>query len=125
MLINFLKSNSLFILNCYLIKSLFEINGVILFMSNPKELVVSDSNVARIAKALASETRWKILKLLRIEKMDVSKIAEKLNQTEANISAQIKILEKAALIITNYEPGVHGVKKVCVPAFEKLVINFI
>lgn len=94
-------------------------------MSNQKELVVSDSNVALIAKALASETRWQILKLLRTEKMDVSKIAEKLNQTEANISAQIKILEKAALITTNYEPGAHGVKKVCVPAFEKLIINFI
>ena len=91
-------------------------------MSNLKELVVSDSNVAQIAKALASETRWRILKLLRTEKMDVSKIAEKLGQTEANISAQIKILEKAALITSNYEPGAHGVKKVCVPSFEKLVI---
>jgi len=94
-------------------------------MPNSKDLEVSDANVALIAKALASETRWQILKLLKTEKMDVSKIAEKLNQTEANISAQIKILEKAALITSNYEPGAHGVKKVCLPAFEKLIIHLI
>ncbi|HUY01612.1 MAG TPA: ArsR family transcriptional regulator [Candidatus Deferrimicrobium sp.] len=88
-----------------------------------KELIVSDSNVALIAKALASETRWQILKLLKIQILDVSQIAEKLNQTEANISAQIKILEKAKLILSNYEPGAHGVKKVCSPAVEKLIIK--
>ncbi len=92
-------------------------------MVEPKELVVSDSNVAVIAKALASETRWQILKLLSSQKLDVSQIAEKLNQTEANISAQVKILEKAHLITSNYEPGAHGVKKVCAPAVKKLIIK--
>ncbi len=92
-------------------------------MPDAKELVVSDSNVAVIAKALSSETRWQILKLLREKDLDVSQIAESLGQTEANISAQIKILEKANLITSNYEPGVHGVKKVCSPAVEKLIIK--
>ena len=92
-------------------------------MSETKELIVTDANIAVIAKALASETRWKILKLLKDEKLDVSQIAEKLNQTEANISAQVKILEKAKLISSNYEPGAHGVKKICAPTVEKLIIK--
>jgi predicted transcriptional regulator len=94
-------------------------------MAELKELIVSDSNVALIAKALASETRWQILKLLKARTLDVSQIAESLNQTEANISAQIKILEKANLISSNYEPGAHGVKKVCSPTVEKLIIKII
>ena len=92
-------------------------------MADPKELVVSDANVSVVAKALSSETRWKILKLLRVQKLDVSQIADKLGQTEANISAQVKILEKANLLSSNYEPGAHGVKKVCSPAVEKLIIK--
>ena len=92
-------------------------------MSEMKELVVSDSNVSIVAKALSSKTRWQILKLLKTEKLDVSQIAEKLEQTEANISAQVKILENANLIKSHYEPGAHGVKKVCMPSVEKLIIN--
>ncbi len=92
-------------------------------MSEPVELIVTDANISVIAKALASKTRWKILKLLRIQNLDVSQIAEKLGQTEANISAQVKILENAKLIKSNYEPGAHGVKKVCMPSVEKLIIK--
>lgn len=88
-----------------------------------QELVVEDESVAKIAKALASKTRWQILKLLREKKMDVSRIAEVLNQTEANISAQVKILEKAGLIRSRYEPGEHGVRKVCEPAVERIIIK--
>jgi len=88
-----------------------------------QELIVEDENVAKIAKALASKTRWQILKLLKEKKMDVSRIAEVLNQTEANISAQVKILEKAGLIKSKYEPGEHGVRKVCEPAIEKIIIK--
>ena len=88
-----------------------------------QELVVEDENIAKIAKALASKTRWQILKLLRERKMDVSRIAEVLNQTEANISAQVKILEKAGLIKSKYEPGEHGVRKVCEPAVERIIIK--
>lgn len=79
------------------------------------ELVVSDSNIGKIARAISSPTRWSILRLLRDKtgKIDVSRIADALKQTEANISAQIKILEKAGLVIAKYEPGEHGVRKIC------------
>ena len=89
----------------------------------PKDLIVKDEDVSNVARALASETRWKILKLLKVEALDVSRIAEKIGQTEANISAQIKIMEKANLIETYYEPGVHGVRKVCRPAIDRIILT--
>lgn len=88
-----------------------------------EEVVVKEKDVTKVAKALASVTRWEILKLLRDKKMDISRIAEALKQTEANISAQVKILEKAGLIRSYYEPGEHGVRKVCEVALERLIIN--
>lgn len=90
--------------------------------TSEEELVVSDKKAVEIAKAISSETRWEILKIIRERKIDVSRIAETLNQTEANISAQIKILEKAGLIRSYYSPGQHGVKKVCEPAVKRVVI---
>ena len=88
------------------------------------EIEVSGEGVAKIAKALASKTRWEIMKLLQRRNVDVSRIAQTLYQTEANISAQIKILEDAGLVRARYQPGVHGVRKICEPAVEKLTITF-
>jgi len=84
---------------------------------------VPDEDVPHVAKALSSKTRWKILSLLRDKSMDVSRIAKALKQTEANISAQVKILEQAGLIKSHYEPGEHGVRKVCEPAVKQVIIN--
>ncbi|WXG42177.1 MAG: ArsR family transcriptional regulator [Candidatus Freyarchaeum deiterrae] len=89
------------------------------------ELSVKGDEVAKVAKALASETRLQLLKILSEQKMDVSRIAAKLNQTEANISAQIKILEKVGLLKSHYEPGEHGVRKVCETAVQKIYINLV
>ncbi|MGQ4833333.1 MAG: ArsR/SmtB family transcription factor [Candidatus Asgardarchaeia archaeon] len=86
-------------------------------------LIVNDEVVVKIAKALASETRWAILKILQKEQKDVSGIAKELKQTEANISAQIKILEDAGLVRSHYEPGDHGVRKVCEGTVKKIIID--
>jgi predicted transcriptional regulator len=87
-----------------------------------KDLVVKNDDVSKVTKAISSKTRWQILKLLKEDALDVSRIAEKLEQTEANISAQIKIMEDAGLIETHYEPGVHGVRKVCRPAVARIIL---
>lgn len=94
-------------------------------MANP-EIEIKNGNATAIFKALASETRWNILKLLKNHnKLDITRIAGILKQTEANISAQIKILENAGLIISQYEPGDRGVRKVCELSCEKLIIKLI
>ena len=76
-------------------------------------LHVENEEINKVAKALSSATRVKILRLTAEKDIDVSRIAGLLNQTEANISAQIKILEQANLLVSRYEPGMHGVRKIC------------
>jgi predicted transcriptional regulator len=91
----------------------------------PGTLSLSMDNIGldKIAKAINSETRRTILKLLNNDEMDVSKLAKILEQTEANISAQIKILQDASLVSSRYEPGDHGVRKICFINFKKITIN--
>jgi len=84
----------------------------------------SDAQVELIAKALSSKTRRKILSHIQITPMDVSKIAAALEMTEANISAQIKKLDEAGLIICDYSSGQHGVRKISRLKFDKLIIKF-
>lgn len=87
------------------------------------ELDLDDPLVLAIMKAMASKTRLTLLRLLKEKHLDVCGCAKALNQTEANISAQIKILEKVRLISPKYEAGRHGVKKVCEPHLERIIIN--
>lgn len=82
-------------------------------------------DVIKLAKALSSETRYKIVKLLMNKKMDISTIAKKMNQTEANTSAQIKFLQEAGILQSNYEPGAHGVRKVCEVTIKKVILNIL
>jgi predicted transcriptional regulator len=90
--------------------------------SRTLELDLEDQQTLLIFKALSSKTRWNLLKILAL-KLDVCETAKKLNQTEANISAQMKILEKAHLIVPKFEVGRHGVKKVCELNLDRIVIN--
>ena len=84
----------------------------------------SDSKVEEIVKALSSKTRRGILHLIQIEPLDVSGIAANLQMTEANISAQIKKLDKAGLIRCEYSSGQHGVRKISTLKYDKLFIKF-
>ncbi|MFW9830072.1 MAG: ArsR/SmtB family transcription factor [Candidatus Thorarchaeota archaeon] len=101
--------------------SILEVN-----MENQSETVSveSDEKIEKIVKALSSRTRRKILHYIQEEPMDVSNIANSLNMTEANISAQIKKLEDAGLIKCEYASGDHGVRKISQLKFNKLIIKF-
>ena len=79
--------------------------------------------IIALAKALSSPTRFNIVKLLLDKEMDISSIAKKMKQTEANTSAQIKYLERAGVLDSRYEPGAHGVRKVCKTKVNKIILN--
>jgi predicted transcriptional regulator len=84
---------------------------------------VSGSDISQITKALKSPTRQKILSILRDTPLDVSRIAKRLSQTEANISAQVQLLQKAGLVSCRYEAGDHGVRKICEVVVDKIIIT--
>jgi len=90
----------------------------------PKEtLEVDKAEINTVAKALSSKTRVQILRLTSEKDIDVSRIAGLLNQTEANVSAQIKILENAKLLVSRYEPGMHGVRKICTTKVDTVIFK--
>ena len=95
-------------------------------MSEPQPMVFNkeeDENIIKVTKAMSSATRFRIVVLLFSEEMDISTIAERLQQTEANVSAQVKQLERANLVTSRYTPGEHGVRKICKTAITSLTIN--
>ena len=79
--------------------------------------------IIQITKAIASKTRFEILQHLANEELDISRLAERLSQTEANVSAQVKQLEVAKLVESRYEPGNHGVRKICKTRVKKISIE--
>ena len=86
-------------------------------------LEVDKDDINLVAKALSSNTRVKILRMTSEKDIDVSRIAGMLNQTEANISAQVKILENAGLLVSRYEPGMHGVRKICSTKVDTVIFK--
>ncbi len=85
--------------------------------------ISSDDKILRIGRALSSATRLKILKLLLQGEKDVTRVAKHLGGTEANASAQIKILFEAGLLECRYEPGQHGLKKISKTKVKKITIE--
>lgn len=91
---------------------------------NTKEndvLKVSGDMIVEVASALSSKTRLEILKNVRDKEVDVEELTDIIKQSKANVSAQLRILEKSGLIKTIYKPGIRGVKKICTSNIKEIV----
>jgi len=80
--------------------------------------VAGSRSIARVASALANETRAKIIELLVDGPKDLDFIAREIKQSKANISSQIRRLEEVGLVSSIYQPGERGIKK-----FVELKVN--
>jgi predicted transcriptional regulator len=85
--------------------------------------IANDDDILRIASALSSGTRLEILQFLLQKEQDVTRVAKHLGGTEANASAQIKILQEAGLLDCRHEPGQHGLKKISWTAVDEIVMD--
>jgi predicted transcriptional regulator len=83
----------------------------------------NDDAILRIGRALSSATRLKVLRLLLQGEKDVTRVARHLGGTEANASAQIKILSDAGLLDCRYEPGQHGLKKISKTKVKRVILD--
>ncbi len=70
-------------------------------------------HLATISKALSSETRVEILRLLRHKDLNVNEIAELLDIPASSSAAHVKVLEEAGIIKTTLQPGIRGSMKLC------------
>ncbi|THV25151.1 ArsR/SmtB family transcription factor [Peteryoungia ipomoeae] len=88
-------------------------------------LVIDPSERQDIIKALASEVRISILKILRSgEAKNVNQIAEELALPQSTVSANIQILESIGLITTESQKARKGSQKVCRSAFKEILVAF-
>jgi predicted transcriptional regulator len=90
-------------------------------MMNPP--LHDEEDIIKTAYALSNPTRLRIIRILQKQAMTISEIAVKLDQTEANASTQVKILEQAGIITAEYSSGQHGLKKMCSLAIDKIEID--
>lgn len=66
-----------------------------------------------VAKALNSQTRIQILRLLNNTSLNVNELAHKLGIPKSTASGHIQVLEESGLIISDRQPGIHGHMKLC------------
>jgi predicted transcriptional regulator len=73
--------------------------------------VVGYRHIAKVAQALSSETRTRIIEFLKNGPEGLDRIAEELKQSKANVSSQIRKLEEIGIVAPTYQPGARGIKK--------------
>ncbi|MGC8783346.1 MAG: ArsR/SmtB family transcription factor [Armatimonadota bacterium] len=87
-------------------------------------LEVHGSEGMELFKALASETRVRILELLAQSEMNINELAQALNTSQPTITKHAQLLEAIGLIQTEYKPGVQGMQKRCRLAYDRFIISF-
>jgi predicted transcriptional regulator len=75
-------------------------------------------------KALASETRLKILALLAERDMNINEMGQALGIMFPTVSKHVQALEQAGLVVSEYMPGVQGTQKRCRLRYDQLVFTF-
>ena len=85
-------------------------------------IVKGDQFVQKVASALASSTRIKILRYVREKPVNIAEIANLISQSKANASTQIRILENAKLLKPWYEPGIKGIRKKAESNIRKVLL---
>lgn len=86
--------------------------------------VKNDDKTIEVIKALASEPRMEILELLNNHEMNLNEISEKLDMPAPSVTVNIKKLEQAGLIETDYQPGNRGSQKLCRRSYDSILIRF-
>ncbi|MFW6267206.1 MAG: ArsR/SmtB family transcription factor, partial [Halanaerobium sp.] len=82
-----------------------------------------EDQIIEVLKALGSESRMRILEVLQNEDMNLNQISEYIDMPASSVTVNIKKLEQAGLIETEYKPGNHGSQKICSLNYDKILVN--
>ena len=81
-----------------------------------------DAERARaVAKALASEPRWRLLSALGEQLRNVGELAGALAMPPSTVAMHLGILEKAGLVRTEMVPGQRGRQRVCQRVYDQVL----
>jgi predicted transcriptional regulator len=88
-------------------------------------LVIDPEDDFNVLKALASEARVKVLKLLHLNGgMNVNDIAAALGLPQSTVSSNVQVLEDAGLIRTQSQRAKKGNQKICHSSFDQVLVMF-
>ncbi|MFN2323861.1 MAG: ArsR/SmtB family transcription factor [Trueperaceae bacterium] len=76
-----------------------------------------------VAKALASEPRWRLLTALGEQLRNVGELAEALAMPPSTVAMHLGVLEEAGLVRTEYVPGQRGRQRVCQRVFDQVRVD--
>lgn len=83
----------------------------------------TDQLIAPVFRALASEPRLRILRLLGDRLMNVTEIAQAMDIPVSTANSHVNLLEKAGLLLTEHRPAARGSQKVCTRAFDRVLLH--
>lgn len=86
------------------------------------ELNMEDAQSLKVLKALASETRLAILKLLCDGPHNVSEISTALGLPISTANLHLNVLEEAGLLIVDLRPATRGMQKICAKAYSSITM---
>lgn len=85
-----------------------------------KELSASES--VGIFRALASESRARIIELLAERDMNINELSQALGLTQPSVTKHVQILEEAGLVASEYIAGPQGMQKRCRRTHDRIVV---
>lgn len=83
-----------------------------------------NNNALHVLKALASDTRIKIIEQLSTNKLNISELSEKTGLSNAIIGKHIRILEDAGIVKTETVPAKSGTQKIVILKIDRVNIHF-
>lgn len=88
------------------------------------EFNLNDADALRmVARALSSETRIAILRILQSGSKSIGELSEALQIPMSTVSTSVSILAEANLIITENKPQERGMLKLCSPSLSQIIFH--
>ena len=85
--------------------------------------MVQPERIRRVAHALNSPVRLRILQALSLRNMNVGELAQTLDEPMSTVALAVKTLEEADLIATETQPGARGSMKLCSRRIDTIAVR--
>lgn len=86
-----------------------------------KELAATES--VALFRALASESRARIIELLAVRDMNINELSHALGLSQPSVTKHVQILEEAGLVASEYISGPQGLQKKCRRTHDRLLVE--
>ncbi len=84
---------------------------------------ISASDSVAIFRALASESRARIIELLAERDMNINELSTALGLAQPSVTKHVRILEEAGLVVSDYLAGPQGMQKRCRRVHDRLIVE--